>query len=211
MFRIDPKSGGSALMGTLGSDLRSSGDLVSVALHGTLATVTGVGTDVLVRIDPDTGKATPIGPIGFVHVWGLGFWQNRVFGFTDQGQFISVDPATGTGTLVRTLPNLHFWGAGVTTSAPVIQCRIIGACIPGTTSTSTMQLVNREFPVVIEVPKGQQEQVRAGQGDRVSCGWTGCCTARSTTRPTTASSRAASATTAIRWTRWCWGRSRSTR
>jgi hypothetical protein len=121
VFRIDPKSGSSTLLGALGGDLRSSGDLVSVALHGTLATVTGSGTDVLVRVDPATGKATPIGPLGFVRVWGLGFWQNRVFGFTDQGQFISVDPVTGKGTLVRTLPSLHFWGAGVTTSAPVIQ------------------------------------------------------------------------------------------
>ena len=121
VFRIDPKSGTSALLGTLGADLRSSGDLVSVALHGTLATVTGIGTDLLVRIDPQTGRAVTIGPVGFVRVWGLGFWQNRVFGFTDQGQFISVDPVTGKGTLVRTLANLHFWGAGVTTSAPVIQ------------------------------------------------------------------------------------------
>jgi hypothetical protein len=121
VFRIDPKTGSSTLLGTLGADLRSSGDLVSVALHGTLATVTGAGTDVLVRVDPETGRALPIGPVGFLRVWGLGFWQNRVFGFTDQGQFISVDPVTGRGTLVRTLPDLHFWGAGVTTSAPVIQ------------------------------------------------------------------------------------------
>jgi hypothetical protein len=121
VFRIDPRSGASTMLGALGGDLRSSGDLVSVAVHGTLATVTGNGTDVLARVDPDTGRAVTIGPIGFLRVWGLGFWQNRVFGFTDHGQFISVDPVTGKGTLVRTLSNLHFWGAGVTTSAPVIQ------------------------------------------------------------------------------------------
>jgi hypothetical protein len=121
VFRIDPKTGASTLLGTLGGGLRSSGDLVSVALHGTLATLTGAGSDVLARLDPESGSAQPIGPVGFVGVWGLGFWQNRVFGFTEQGQFISVDPATGKGTLVRSLPNLHFWGAGVTTSAPVIQ------------------------------------------------------------------------------------------
>ena len=121
VFRIDPQTGASSLLGALGDDLRSSGDLVSVALHGTLATATGPGTDQLVRIDPATGRATRIGPVGFTKVWGLGFWQDRVFGFTDQGQFISINPTTGAGTLVRSLPNLHFWGAGVTTSAPVIQ------------------------------------------------------------------------------------------
>lgn len=121
VFRVDPRTGGTTLLGALGNGLQSSGDLVSVALHGTLATVTGVGSDVLVRVDPDTGKASPVGAIGFQRVWGIGFWQNRVFGFTEQGQFISVDPVTGRGTLVRSLPDLHFWGAGVTTSAPVIQ------------------------------------------------------------------------------------------
>ncbi len=58
---------------------------------------------------------------------------------------------------------------------------------------------------------GQQEQVRARQGDPGCCGWTACCTARSTTRPITASCPAPSATTATRSTRWSSGRSRCTR
>jgi hypothetical protein len=121
VYRIDPTTGASSLMGTLGASLRSSGDLVSVASYGTLATVTGSGGDMLVRMDPRTGHAVTIGAIGFDKVWGLGFWGNRVFGFTDLGQFLLVDPSTGAGRLQRALPGLRFWGAGVTTSAPVIQ------------------------------------------------------------------------------------------
>ena len=58
---------------------------------------------------------------------------------------------------------------------------------------------------------GQQEQVRARQGDRACCGWTASSTAPCTTRPTTASSPARSATTAIRSTPSCWARNRSIR
>ena len=43
------------------------------------------------------------------------------------------------------------------------------------------------------------------------CGWIACCTAPCTTRPTTASFRGRSATTAIRSTCSCWARSRCTR
>jgi hypothetical protein len=121
VYRIDRVTGASSLKGMLGAELRSSGDLVSVASYGTLATVTGTRGDVLVRMDPTTGRAAAIGPIGFEKVWGLGFWGNRVFGFTDLGQFLLVDPNTGAGRLQRALPGLRFWGAGVTTSAPVIQ------------------------------------------------------------------------------------------
>ena len=57
----------------------------------------------------------------------------------------------------------------------------------------------------------QQEQVRARQGDGAAAARSRRSTARSTTRPTTASSRARSATMAIRSTRWCSARSRCIR
>ena len=71
-------------------------------------------------------------------------------------------------------------------------------------------LIEKTFPVVVEVPMGSKNKYELDKEtgflrlDRV-------CTARSTIRPTTASFPARSATTAIRWTPWCWGRSRSIR
>jgi hypothetical protein len=121
VFRIDPLTGTATQVGALGPGLRSSGDLVSVAGYGTLVTLTTTpGTDRLARIDPVTGQATVIGDTGFTKIWGLGFWGNKVFGFTQTGQFILIDPTTGAGTLVESMPAFPFWGAGVTTSVPVI-------------------------------------------------------------------------------------------
>jgi hypothetical protein len=121
VYRIDPSSGAATLVGPLGAGLRSSGDVVSVAGYGTLITLIGPASDQLARLDPTTGAATIIGPTGFTHIWGLGFWKDRVFGFTDQGEFITIDPRTGAGTLVDRETAFPYWGAGVTTSVPVIQ------------------------------------------------------------------------------------------
>ena len=120
VFRIDPVNGAVTEAGRLGGALRSSGDIVSVAAYGTLVTLEGVRGDQLARLDPVTFAATIIGPVGFDNVWGLGFWGNKVFGFTDRGEFILVDPRTGAGSLVRREGGFPFWGAGVTTSVPVI-------------------------------------------------------------------------------------------
>jgi hypothetical protein len=121
VYRLDPVSGAATLVGPLGAGLASSGDLVSVAGYGTLITVQGGQSDRLARLDPLTGTATVIGDTGFSEVWGLGFWKNRVFGFTDRGEFITIDPKTGAGTLVSRVAGFPYWGAGVTTSVPVIQ------------------------------------------------------------------------------------------
>jgi hypothetical protein len=120
VFRIDPMTGAATLVGPLGGGLQSSGDLVSVEGYGTLVTVKGTKSDDLARLDPKTGAATVIGPTGFQQIWGLGFWGNRVFGFTSTGQFILIDPKTGAGTLVQADSAYPFYGAGVTTSVPVI-------------------------------------------------------------------------------------------
>jgi hypothetical protein len=122
VFRLDPMTGQSTRVGTLGAGLISSGDLVSVAKFGTLVTVKRslmVG-DWLAKLDPATGAATLIGAIGFNNVWGIGFWKDRVFGFDLDGHFILIDPSTGAGTLSQAFPDLHWWGAGVSTSVFVI-------------------------------------------------------------------------------------------
>ena len=123
LFEVDPATGKSKKAGSYGGGYGSSGDLVSVQGFGTLATVKTIGsssTDWLARLDPATGQATLIGDTGFKNIWGLGFWKNKVYGFSDDTQFILIDPKTGKGTLVSTSAT-RWWGAGVTTSAPVIK------------------------------------------------------------------------------------------
>jgi hypothetical protein len=118
---IDPTTGKSKVVGNYNGP-GSSGDIVSVKGLGTYATVRNgfTGNDWLARIDVLGGyKATLIGEIGYAGVWGLGFWKNKFYGFTDGKEFITLDTKTGQGKLVSS-GGATWWGAGVTTQAPVI-------------------------------------------------------------------------------------------
>jgi hypothetical protein len=122
VYQIDPQTGMQTLLGTYGGGLGSSGDIVSVRGFGTVATVTSPNAtnDQLARIDTATWQATVIGDTGFDEIWGLGFWGDKVYGFTDTSKFLLIDVTTGAGTEVETSPT-NWWGAGVTTAAPVIE------------------------------------------------------------------------------------------
>jgi hypothetical protein len=121
LYEVNPATGQSKKVGNFGGGLGSSGDLVSVK-GLTLATVKKGSdkTDWLASVDPKTGQATLIGDTGFDEVWGLGYWKDKVYGFTENKQLILIDPKTGKGTQVGTSA-APWWGAGVTTSAPVIE------------------------------------------------------------------------------------------
>jgi hypothetical protein len=122
VWRLDKSTGGSTLIGNYSGGMTSSGDIVSVTGFGTVATVkSGLGgTDKLVRVDANTGVATLIGDTGVTDIWGLGFWKDKVYGFTDYNEFVLIDVHTGVATLVKT-GTVDWWGAGVTTSAPYIE------------------------------------------------------------------------------------------
>jgi len=110
----------------------SSGDIVSVqtgpASFRTFATIKcstgytdpGCTSDWLAEIEPTTGVARLIGETGFQQVFGLGFWGNRVYGFTNGGDYVRIDVGTGRGELVQSLPDSRFWGAGTTTQPYVL-------------------------------------------------------------------------------------------
>ncbi len=122
VHRIDPMTGVSTPIGNYGGSLTSSGDVVSVTGFGTVATVKqgSAGNDLLARVDPSTGVATIIGDTGVADIWGVGFWENKVFGFTSGRQFVLIDVTTGQAMQVEA-GDIEWWGAGVTTSAPVIE------------------------------------------------------------------------------------------
>jgi hypothetical protein len=121
------------LIGSYGTDtikgkIVSSGDLIAVNGFGTFATV-DVGSetmDYLARIDPVTWKATLIGPTGFDQIFGLGFWDGKIYGFVDHGfdaqtgEIIEINPTTGAG-LSLGQANVRWFGAGVATDAPIFE------------------------------------------------------------------------------------------
>lgn len=117
LYKIDPMTGTQTLYGNYGGGWGSSGDLVSV-MGATYATVTmgSGGNDTLVKVGA-SGVATPIGPIGHGAIWGLGYWKQKLFGFSNTEGLITIDITTGQGTPIGN-KNVAWYGAGVTTAAP---------------------------------------------------------------------------------------------
>ena len=121
VFRIDPMTGAATQIGDMGAAFSSSGDLVAVDGFGTVQTVPGSSSDQLATLATGTFSATAIGAgTGYSEIWGLAFWKGKVYGFTDQGEFVLIDPTTGVATLVST-NSQAWWGAAVTTVAPTIE------------------------------------------------------------------------------------------
>jgi hypothetical protein len=121
VFRIDPSTGSATEIGDM-NGYTSSGDLVAVEGFGTVLTAdNGISNDRLVRLAPSTFAATVIGTdIGVAEIWGVGFWKDKIYGFTSGGKFLTIDPATGVGTVIQNT-GPAWYGAAVTTAAPVIQ------------------------------------------------------------------------------------------
>ncbi len=114
-------------------DYVSSGDIVSVQTgpteYHTYATLkcaagyngTGCTSDVLAEIDPDTGDARIIGETGYQRIFALGFWGDKVYGFTKQGEYILIDVDTAESTLISADASRDYWGAGNTTRPYIVE------------------------------------------------------------------------------------------
>jgi hypothetical protein len=123
VFRIDPMTGAATQIGDMGA-YTSSGDLVAVDGFGTMQTISGGffgGTDSLARLAQTSFAASPVGSTGYGQIWGVAFWKDKIYGFTNGGQFVLIDPVTGAGTMVSQTPGVAWWGAAVNTLAPVLQ------------------------------------------------------------------------------------------
>lgn len=119
VWSIDPDTGALAQIGNYG--LKSSGDIVGIQNLGVFATAvsTDSETDVLVQVDPETGIATTVGDTGYDKIWGLGFWGDRLYGFTNNKEFLLIDPRTAETKLVST-GEIQWYGAGVTTEPDIV-------------------------------------------------------------------------------------------
>jgi hypothetical protein len=122
---IDPQTGDVSDLGAHGTGYDTAGDLVAIA-DGTLYDVStkapnlGSTTNVLVKVNPQTGKATTVGKIGYEGVFGTAYSGGRVIAFTSSGQIIRIDPTSGQGTLVATHTGVRFYGAGTSPLVPVL-------------------------------------------------------------------------------------------
>jgi hypothetical protein len=129
---IDPVAKTVTNIGSYGNGYGSSGDLVAVGdgtMFGISATAAGGGSiasnNLLITVDTVTGKATPVGQIGYGNVFGLAYYKSRVIAFTGQsgtGNIIEIDPATGAATLLATHSHNYFGGT-VSPLIPINGCR----------------------------------------------------------------------------------------
>lgn len=90
----------------------SSGDIIALPDGFLYETTIGAEeeSDVLVRIDPLTGKTKKIGEIGFTDVYGLGYAYGKLYGFDSEGNILRINLATGRGT-VLSRTSIQFAGA----------------------------------------------------------------------------------------------------
>lgn len=75
---------------------QTSGDIVGLPDGMLYWTVRG-GDD-LVVVDPNNGRATRVGDVGWSSVYGLGYAYGVLYGFTSQGRVIEIDATTGQAT-----------------------------------------------------------------------------------------------------------------
>jgi hypothetical protein len=124
--RIDTKTGTKTKVGALVGGLVSSGDIVSVKGGPTYLTVKSSGCDdCLVEVNPANGSLVKNwGSIKHTDVFGLAFWNGKIYGFDKAGALFEVSLAGGAIS-VTAIPipgapaGLSFYGAGSTTAAPV--------------------------------------------------------------------------------------------
>jgi hypothetical protein len=101
LFRVNARTGRSAIIGRFGRGLGSAGDLTFA--HGRLyATVDRPGStwSLLATVNIRTGAAKVIGPTGYQDVYGLLTSKGAIYGATFGGKFLAISPRTGRGRVI---------------------------------------------------------------------------------------------------------------
>ena len=93
------------------SPYETSGDLVGLPDGNLYWTVRGEGGDELVKVNPISGGSSWIGPIVRDKLFGLGYDNGTLYGFSDHGEIVSIPPDGGPTKLTHQDPNTEWWGA----------------------------------------------------------------------------------------------------
>jgi hypothetical protein len=115
IFWVDPASGSMATLVEEGL-YQTSGDIVGLPDGKMYWTVEGDGDDGLVSIDPVTAEADWIGSIGESDLWGVGYYDGILYGFSSQGRIAEIDPANADLLHSEETPGQMWWGAAANPS-----------------------------------------------------------------------------------------------
>jgi hypothetical protein len=110
LYTLDPVTASTHLVGAVTG---LGGSVTDLAFHG--PTLYGISFNQFLRIDPETGKGTVVGPIGGgFSTNGLAVASDgTIYAGTTAGQLIRINPVTGAGTLVGN------FGGGMTSSGDI--------------------------------------------------------------------------------------------
>lgn len=92
----------------------TSGDIVGLPdgyLYWTVRGPNNGDNDELVRVDPETGSTQWIGIIGADGLFGVGYHNGQLFGFSRDGWIVAIDPATAATTVLDDEGVISWWGA----------------------------------------------------------------------------------------------------
>jgi hypothetical protein len=87
----------------------TSGDIVGLPDGNLYWTV--IGGDALVRVDPITAQTEYIGEIGSTNLWGVGYFNNILYGFSSEGKIVHIDPDTAEIIHEENTSGQYWWGA----------------------------------------------------------------------------------------------------
>jgi outer membrane protein assembly factor BamB len=99
---VDPETGRVLLDYPAANDYQTSGDIVGLPDGKLYWTVRGprdpggaFGPDDVVRIDPTTGTIRKVGSARESRIYGLGYAEGSLYGFSSSGKVVVLDPDTG--------------------------------------------------------------------------------------------------------------------
>ena len=95
----------------------TSGDIVGLPDGYLYWSVRGGDEDQLVRVNPRTGQETWVGYIGENRLYGMGFSNDELFGFSGSGNIVGIDPETANSYILKEHDGMSWWGA---TTNPVV-------------------------------------------------------------------------------------------
>jgi hypothetical protein len=116
---IDPQDGQPLVSWPSTDQYETSGDVVGLPDGKLYWTVRGADpgdADRVVRIDPATGMTRVIGDASLAGIFGLGYADGVLFGFTSRGEVVRLDPESGGVIAVQALDG-RWYGA---TTNPVL-------------------------------------------------------------------------------------------
>jgi hypothetical protein len=87
----------------------TSGDIVGLPDGNLYWTV--IGGDALVRVDPITGQTEYVGEIGSTNLWGVGYFNDVLYGFSSSGTIVHIDPDTAAILHEENTSGQYWWGA----------------------------------------------------------------------------------------------------